>query len=142
MIAVKLGKCLIDPTTGMVYFETEDDARATIASINAELNHDRPSTQPGEPLLYANAAGQVLINGAAYKFRGKQLKLLRRLSMGAGRCTRLDALNYVYTQAEQMTSLKHADGAMEDLRGAVNRKLEAHRLFIDSTPQEYFLRKF
>lgn len=141
MIAVKLGKCLIDPTTGMVYFETEDDARTTISNIDAALTDTR-QTKPASPLLYANAAGQVIIDGAAYRFRGKQFKLLRIISLRNGRCTRLDALDFVYTQGEQMTELKNADGAIERLREVINEKLEPHHLLIDSTPQEYFLRKF
>ena len=139
MFTIKLPSgTLIDPTAGLLYLE--DDLTVDLLLSRLQTSKVQTSVTADTPPLYAVHEGFVTIRGQVCRFRGKQWKLLRCLSHADNfRCTRLDVMDAVYSQADQMTGLGNPEKALRDLKNTVNIKLAKHRIFIDSDQRDFWL---
>ena len=143
MIGIKLDGFIYDSRTKTLYFENESDFEAARAVFLAAGPAARRGSQETPiPALRVLTGGQVFIKGTELKFTPRRRAFLKTISDGGGRCSRLDALNAVYTQAEQMKMKRGPDRAIQDMRDNINKMLAPYKVFIGITRTEFYLQEY
>jgi len=142
MIGVKVDGFIYDSKTKTLYFENESDFEAARAAFLEAGPARRVSQVKPIPALRVLTGGQVFVKGKELKFTPRRRAFLKTIADGGGRCSRLDALNAVYTQAEQMRMKNGPERGLQDMVRVINKMFVPCKVFIAMTRTEFILQEY
>ena len=142
MIGIKLDGFIYDSRTKTLYFENESDFDAARAAFLDAGPKQRETQDSPIPALRITSGGQVFVRGTEIKFSPRRRAFLKTIADGGGRCSRLDALDAVYTQAEQMKMRGGPERALQNIKDNVNKILEDFQVWIEMTKTDFVLCKY